>query len=89
MKAHYDPKTTVPIPCPYKPPGGKVTYRVNPRLFQVVDSKGNIIQPLQKHSSKFALSSAKKPNSKADKVKNTSKGGLKFHTKESDSTGPT
>ena len=42
-KAYYDPKTTVSIPCPYKPPGGKVTYRVNPRLFQVVDSKGNRI----------------------------------------------
>ena len=78
IKAHYDPKTTVPLPCPYKPPGGKITYCVNPRLFQVVDSKGNRIQPLQKRSSKFALSSAKKPNSNANKLNNTSKGGLKF-----------
>ena len=81
IKSHYDPKTTVPLPCPYKPPGGKITYCVNPRLFQVVDSKGNRIQPLPKRSSKLALSSPKKSNSNTNKLSNTSKGVSSFTLK--------
>ena len=62
MKSRYDPKTTMPIPCPYKALGVKVAYHVNSRVFQVVDSKGNRIQPIKQRSSRFALSSASKPN---------------------------
>ena len=90
IKSHYDPKTTVPLPCPYKPPGGKITYCVNPRLFQVVDSKGNRIQPVSKpkRSSKLALSSTKKSNLKITKQSDIKKGGLKFGTAKSDSKPP-
>ena len=78
MKTYYDPKTIVPIPCPYKPPRGKVTYHVNPRLFQVVDSKGNRTQPTKQRFSIFALSSASNPSSNKDKSYNKIIGVHKF-----------
>ena len=38
-KHHFDPLRTVPYPFPFKPPGQKMQFRLNPRYYKVMEFK--------------------------------------------------